>query len=159
MNCDYAFDVNHNLAHMETAFKSWKNDTFGMVRKKKKELHARLQGIQKAFHEGKGNKYLSRLERKLQQEFSTINSQEEFLWHQRSRAKWLRNTQYYHLKTVIRRRKNHVQMLRNSAGSWVDDPATLKVMVNSYYKNLFTNNVINREWFQTAITFPRIGDC
>jgi hypothetical protein len=44
---------------------------------------------------------------------------------QRSRAKWLadgnRNARYYHLKTVSRRRRNNVIMLRDDQGEWIDD--------------------------------------
>jgi hypothetical protein len=72
------------------------------------------------------------------------------MWHQKSRAKWIqdgdRNTRYYHLKTIKRRKKNRIVMLRKEDGEWVDDEATLKNMVNSHYEDLFTDTGENSGW-------------
>lgn len=53
------------------------------------------------------------------------------MWQQKSRAKWVkddRNTKYYHLKTITRKMKNEIHMLRNQHGSWVEDQELLKSM-------------------------------
>jgi DNA-binding NtrC family response regulator len=103
---------------------------------------------------------LRRLENKLQIELSETLKKEELMWYQRSRAKWLtdgdRNTRYYHLKTVNRRRKNNVIMLKNEQGQWVDQVEELQGMATNFYMKLFSNNQINREWLQTAITYPTL---
>lgn len=141
---------------------SWKKNTFESVLAKKKELMARLNGIQKHYYAGGSRNSFVKLESKLQQELADINRKEEKLWFQRSRAKWLadgdRNTRYYHLKTVTRRRSNRIMMLRDNLGSWVDNEATLQHMVNDYYKQLFVVDPSVCAWFQTRISFPRIND-
>jgi hypothetical protein len=92
---------------------------------KKKEIMSRLAGIQNNIYQGNNSGGLKRLEYKLQAELSTILEKEELMWFQRSRAKWLidgeRNTRYYHLKTVSRRRRNNTLMLKNEDGEWVEE--------------------------------------
>nr|KYP48675.1 hypothetical protein KK1_029657 [Cajanus cajan] len=50
------------------------------------------------------------LSKKLWSEYEHVLIQEELLWFQKSRYKWLelgdRNTKYFHGSTLIRRRKN-----------------------------------------------------
>ena len=85
----------------------------------------RLEGIQ--WHIQAENKVggLRRLEMKLQNEMSEILEQEELLWFQRSRAKWLidgdRNTKYYYIKTMQHKRRNTIVMIKYDEGQWVDE--------------------------------------
>jgi hypothetical protein len=149
-----------NLAH---DIKEWKNITIGSVTNKKRELLARIGGVQRKLQSERRNKFLFRLENQLQDELAHILKMEELMWFQRSRAKWLvdgdRNTRYYHLKTITRRRYNKIIMLRDVHGNWVEEVEELKQMANDYYKTLYAadRSVVN--WYQTAITYPRLlGD-
>jgi len=51
------------------------------------------------------------------------------MWFQHPREKWLisgdRDTRYYHLKAVDRKRKNNVLLLRNDQGEWIEDTSQL----------------------------------
>ncbi|MCI07731.1 RNA-directed DNA polymerase (Reverse transcriptase), partial [Trifolium medium] len=67
-----------------------------------------------------------------------------------------RNTQYYHLKTVSRRRKNNVMMLRSEDGQWIEDTDQLHDLVSNFYQNLFKYAHTNEEWCQTDYTFPSL---
>lgn len=97
----------------------WGKEVFGDVHRKKKRLLARIGGIQRATYNGTSNRFLRNLEFNFQRELKELLAQEEVMWHQRSRAKWLsdgdRNTRYYHLKTVNRRRRNNIKALRDSS--------------------------------------------
>ena len=46
---------------------------------------------------------------------------EETLWRQKARIKWLSvadlNTKFFHLTTIIRRRKNAIDFIKNQQGS------------------------------------------
>lgn len=143
---------------MEKLLSSWKLDTLGEVKAKKKKLLAWLAGIQRHLHNGQARGFLVRLENKLHQELKCINTQEELLWFQRSRAKWVmsgdRNTSYYHLKTVSRRRRNRILVLRDDNGKWIEEEENVKDMVNMFYKNLFAGSDSVMHRFQTRITYP-----
>jgi endonuclease/exonuclease/phosphatase family metal-dependent hydrolase len=109
-----------NLSKVEDALKEWRINTFGSVRKKKRELLARLGGIQRKREAQAMHCHLRRLERSLQSELAEVLKQEELMWHQRSRARWLydgdRNTKYYHLKAVNRKRKNKIIEIMMDSG-------------------------------------------
>ncbi|GAU45807.1 hypothetical protein TSUD_87100 [Trifolium subterraneum] len=126
----------------------------------KRKLLTRIGGIQTKIQERRVGAGLRNLEQKLQNKLAELLKQEELMWFQRSRAKWLadgdRNTLYYHLKATIRRRRNNIIMLRNSDKEWVEDPSTLHNMVTEFYKNLFSKPNEECEWFQTNITYPRL---
>ncbi|GAU10769.1 hypothetical protein TSUD_426120, partial [Trifolium subterraneum] len=83
------------------------------------------------------------------------------MWFQRSRAKWLmdgdRNTRYYHMKTITRRR-NNILMLRNTDGQWIEDVDQLQGMVNNFYQQLFMAKHGNMELFQSTVTYPMLEE-
>ncbi|WJX76469.1 hypothetical protein P8452_59883 [Trifolium repens] len=89
----------NNLQLLQHVFKEWKLNTFDMVIKKKRELMARLGGIQRRIDTSGNMCRFTRLEYKLQNELAEILTQEELMWFQRSKTKWLmdgdHNTQYY----------------------------------------------------------------
>jgi hypothetical protein len=104
--------VHDNLQAHQHNIMEWKFLSFDTVIERKKELMARIGGIQKSMYTGGNLRWLRGLEKKLQSELAEILKKEEIMWFQRSRAKWLmdgdRNTRYYHLKTINRRRYNNV---------------------------------------------------
>jgi hypothetical protein len=67
-----------------------------------------------------------------------------------------RNTRYSCLKTITRRRKNKILVLREENGKWVEDENQVRLMVNTFYINLFTIEEPGCDWFQTNFTFPII---
>lgn len=108
------------MSKLEEKLTVWKQNHFALIKKKKRELLARLDGIQHRMHVGGERVYLRKVEHKLHKELNELNYQEELHWCQRSRAAWLhdgdRNTRYYHLKATTRRRKNQILTLRNDVG-------------------------------------------
>lgn len=55
-----------------------------------------------------------------------------------------RNTRYFHTKTVIRRRKNRISMLKNNQGEWEEDVNAIKRMSCDYFQGLFTEDINER---------------
>jgi hypothetical protein len=121
-------------------------------------LQARIGGIQTRIQNHNVDYRLRRLEQRLQLELAKVLKQEELMWFQRSRSKWLadgdHNTRYYHLKTTNRCRRNNIIMLRKTSGEWVDDMQSLQAMVTDFYQELFTEPPDNGRWYQTAISYP-----
>ena len=82
-----------------------------------------------------------KLEKKIQQELDIVLNQEELLWFQKSREKWItsgdRNTRYYQASTLAKRDRNRTDSLRLPSGEWVSDPTTLENLATYYYKKMF----------------------
>ncbi|PNY12420.1 ribonuclease H [Trifolium pratense] len=152
--------VIENLTNAEREIKAWRFHSIDDVLYKKRELMARIKGTQRRLQTGPYNRGLKRLEQKLQGELSHILRKEELMWFQRSRAKWLkdgdRNTRYYHIKTINRRRMNNITMLKDDSGQWIEDVDQLRQLVNDFYKKLFTDECISRDWSQTEFSYPKL---
>jgi hypothetical protein len=152
--------IMNNLQNIKHGITNWKLMHFDEVRQKKRELVARLGGIQRRLHNGNNSRGLRVLEYKLHHELNLILQMEELMWFQRSRAKWLtggdRNTRYYHTKTVTR--KNNIMLLRNEEGHWVEDALQIRSMVNDFYRNLFSLKHVSCDWIQTEVTYPLMED-
>ncbi|GAU48589.1 hypothetical protein TSUD_405790 [Trifolium subterraneum] len=90
---------------------------------------------------GTKSNFLESLEKELQDQLAYTLYQEECLWYQKSRGKWIadgdRNTKYYHSKTIIRRRRNKIVSLRNEAGHCIEDQENLSNMVRNFYLSLY----------------------
>lgn len=56
----------------------------------------------------------------LLKELDVVLEKEEIVWFQKSREKWVahgdRNTKFFHTSTIIRRRRNRVDMLKDDDG-------------------------------------------
>ena len=51
-----------------------------------------------------------------------------------------RNTRYYQISTIVRRRVNQIVTLQNDQGDWISDGEELKNMVRTFFMNLYTDD-------------------
>ena len=69
------------------------------------------------------------------------------VWKQKSREIWLRdgdrNTKLFHLSTIIRRRHNAIDAIRNDAGGWILDKKEIGQHIREKFKVLFTEEEIS----------------
>lgn len=69
------------------------------------------------------------------------------IWFQKSREKWIafgdRNTKFFHTSTIIRRRRNRIEMLKSDDGSWISEPQELETLALEYYKRLYSMNDVD----------------
>ncbi|XP_039035459.1 uncharacterized protein LOC120171922 [Hibiscus syriacus] len=93
----------------KNAIIEWKENRFGNIFKRKKTLMKRIQGIQRP-SKYLYSAYLQELEKALEAEYQLVLNQEEILWFQKARLDWMlkgeRNTKFFHLTTMVRRRYN-----------------------------------------------------
>ncbi|BFG33690.1 hypothetical protein CerSpe_199640 [Prunus speciosa] len=130
--------------------KQWNTNVFGHLKKRKANLLARIDGIQKTLCLGP-NRFLNKLEVSLVEEFNMLLDQEAIFWHQKSRIKWIqegdRNTNFFHLSTIIRRRRNKIERLKNEHGEWVEEASGIKALVVRYFSSLFSQpHVLHTNW-------------
>lgn len=87
---------------------------------------------------------LENAQRDLWGKYEQILVQEEVLWFQKSRSKWIQfedcNTKFFHGATAVRRRRNTYDILQDSNGNWIGDPNQLEAMVTNYFKTFFTDD-------------------
>ncbi|KAH9667991.1 reverse transcriptase domain-containing protein [Citrus sinensis] len=78
-------------------------------------------------------------------------SQEEILWLQKSRKDWLlhgdRNTNFFHKKTIARRRRNRIEAIRDSSGNWLYDEEDIKRFID----DIFTTGKVPQEITTTLL--------
>ncbi|XP_024038358.1 uncharacterized protein LOC112097385 [Citrus clementina] len=137
-------------------------DIFGNIFKKKKELLARIGGIQ-WFLEKHHSRSLIKLETKLKRELEKVSTQKEVLWFQKSRRQWIvcgdRNTTFFHQKAIERRRRNRVGMIKNDVGQWIHDEADIKAHAISYFYNLYMKEGGVHVQYPFTLDFSLIDNC
>ncbi|KAM2052768.1 hypothetical protein ACFX1T_002484 [Malus domestica] len=146
-----------NSMSLKRLFKSGIGRFFGNIFHKKKIIFARFQGIQKAL-DVKHTQCLVDLEDKLLQDYYSILNQEACFWKQKSRVSWLkdddRNTKIFHMSTLIRRRKNRLERLKDGSGVWMERQEDLKAVVVDFFKDLFTDRSSNKPFMNLPNFFP-----
>lgn len=129
------------LNELRVKLKRWNRDVFGDVHKKKEALMGEIKLSQDALDVTQTDALL-RKEEELIQAFDVVLEQEETIWFQKSREKWIalgdRNTSYFHTTTIIRRRQNRVEMLKNGEDVWISNAQELENMAVEYYRRLYS---------------------
>lgn len=108
-------NLREKIDNFSKAAISWNKNVFGNIFRKKRWTLARIKGVQDSQSKSFSHNLIS-LEKDLVADYNNILAQEELLWFQKSRAKWIvmgeRNTRYFHLSTIIRRRKPKLRLSR-----------------------------------------------
>ena len=124
----------------------WNRVHFGNIFAKKKRILARLGGIQKALAE-RPSDFLVNLDKLLQADLLDVLNQEEELWALKSRVNWMiqgdRNTSFYHVSTLIRRKHNKILNLKNTQGDWINDLPVVMEHVRNYFSKLFSTELLS----------------
>lgn len=99
------------LSQLQRTLRKWNKEVFGDIHEKKARLMNEIKLIQDALEHSQTDVMLTK-ETELLQEFEVILEQEEMVWFQKSREKWValgdRNTSFFHTSTIIRRRRNRI---------------------------------------------------
>ena len=108
----------HPLLHQVVdAFDKWNAETFGNLFRRKRIVWARLEGIQRSLSQ-QHNSSLIKLEAKWRRDLDEVLNQTDTLWFQKSRTEAIRdgdrNTRYYYLSTIMRRKLNRIEALQDA---------------------------------------------
>ncbi|KAL4352609.1 hypothetical protein GQ457_06G035460 [Hibiscus cannabinus] len=133
-------DVFSNILAFTAAAKQWNLEVYGVLNSKKRNLLARLKGVQHLLDRHRAPN-LVKLEFRLQRELEAVLDQEETYWKQKSRADWItfgdRNTKYFHNLAMSNSRRMSISMLKDSTGEWCDDATILCDCGVEFFKQLF----------------------
>lgn len=129
------------LAGLREQLKRWNREVFGHVQKRKEKLMEEIKKVQDLLDSTQTDALLSK-EAGLLEEFELVLEQEEIIWFQKSREKWIalgdRNTTYFHTSTIIRRRRNRIESLKGDDSRWISDPQELEQLAITYYTRLYS---------------------
>ncbi|KAF8093205.1 hypothetical protein N665_0388s0006, partial [Sinapis alba] len=129
------------LLRLGVKLKKWNKEVFGNVQHRKEKLVMEIKEIQEKIEEDLSDELLVK-EGELLKEFEVVLEKEEVIWFQKLREKWVahgdRNTKFFHMSTIIKRRRNRVDMLKNDANQWISDAQALEKLAVNYFKTLYS---------------------
>lgn len=112
----------------------------GVCESRKKNLMARIRGVQKALCENPRSSYLFDLDSALREELEIVFKKEESFWHIRSRTNWLingdRNNRFFHKSVLKRRERNRIIQLKDEVGSNISGQQNIENHVAKYFSYL-----------------------
>ncbi|XP_072065876.1 uncharacterized protein [Arachis hypogaea] len=140
-------DVIKSLLEVQKDALNFNKAIFGNVFVKKRELERQLNDIQVSLERWEDPEQRIK-EQGLHEELNSILLQEELMWYQKSREKWIRcgdqNTKFFHLQTIIRRKRNKIHGLFLEDGTWSSEATVLESETNSFFQTLFsTREAVN----------------
>lgn len=113
----------------------WNRSAFGNIFRRKRLLLASC-GVRKILAKSNAQRPIN-LDAKLRKDLDETLKQEEISF-QKSREEWIKsgdlNTKFYHAATMIRRRRNRIEALKNDSRMWIDDQKKMQNLVRNYFK-------------------------
>ena len=132
--------IHGKLSEVQKNSLEFNSKVFGNIFVKKCELEQQINYLQKRL-EVVDSIYLRQKEQQLLDDYNNTLVQEELLWFQKSREQWVRfgdrNTRFFHIQTLARRKHNKIHGLFLKDGVWETDPEVLSQEAESFYKSLF----------------------
>uniref|UniRef100_A0A2N9FSF1 Uncharacterized protein n=1 Tax=Fagus sylvatica TaxID=28930 RepID=A0A2N9FSF1_FAGSY len=118
--------------------RKWNKEVFGHVQARIVEFSRNIEKIQLE-DPTKGNVME---EAKLQAGMNSWLSRNELTWRQKSRETWLkdgdRNSKFFHISTVVRRRRNSIDAIRGDDSEWIVKVLEIREFVVGKFQEMFT---------------------
>jgi len=148
------------LSELAADLTKWNKEVFGNLFRRKRKLWARIEGVQRRLAEGT-SRHILKLERRLRHELEQTLDQIALMWFQKAREDQIRdgdrNTKYFHTSTIIRRRFNRVNALKDNDGEWCTDSQRIQQLILAHFKNLFSEDTdVSARIRARAVAFPRL---
>jgi exonuclease III len=114
------FKLYKKLKYIKQKLKEWNKEVFGNINQGKKSIEDRMRKLQELCIEEGYTEDRKKEEIQMTQEWEARCKQEETLWRQKSRIRWLkegeRNTKFFHRTTIARRSHNKILKIRDQDG-------------------------------------------
>ena len=124
--------------------RNWNKEEFGNIFWRKRNLLARLGGVEKALAQNPSQRLIN-MHSWLSEELGKIISLEEKLWGIKARTNWLiqgeRNTTFFHLTTLICRSHNRVNRIMKVDGDWEEDIDRVKEIFINGFERLYKTDL------------------
>ncbi|KAB1219839.1 hypothetical protein CJ030_MR3G009481 [Morella rubra] len=127
------------IRHLKVALRFWNRNRIG-------NLHSNIQRIQRELEFIQDQSATAQngvLEANLRQALIEEQRKEELLWKSKSRVTWLTssdlNTKFFHISTIVRRRRNAIEFLKTPTGSWLNSRPEIGKLFTDSFSKLFTS--------------------
>ena len=104
---------------------------------------ARLDGVQRAMALQPFSSLVT-LENHLLKELDVVLEQEKDLWALKSRINWMilgdRNTSFFHVSTLARRKRNLITAIKNEVGDWLIEDREVASYIREGFMKLYTTS-------------------
>ena len=86
----------------------------------------------------------------------------KFLWRQKSREMWLKegdkNSKFFHVTTIIRRRRNSIDAVKAENGEWILDKSKISDYFLNNFKNVFHEEEVEFPWDLKNLIPPSLSE-
>ena len=119
------------------ALRKWNKEVFSRCQDRINSLLKKIKEVQvrQPSHEN------GLLENDLQTELSKWLLRSKVVWRQKSRELWLKlgdkNSKFFHLSTIIHRRRNNIDAINNEEGTWIHESGQIRDKFQEDFINLF----------------------
>ena len=129
--------VANKLERIKKDLKKWNREVFGIVKERIKSLQANIAEIQQK----PPTRENLELEAALSLELDDWLLKDELRLKQKSRELWLkegdRNSRFFHLFTLVRRRRNRTEEIKLEDGSWINNRFDIQSYFEENFKTLY----------------------
>ncbi|CAN1130143.1 hypothetical protein LINPERHAP2_LOCUS5660 [Linum perenne] len=129
------------LERLTTALKHWNKKFFGNIFKRKQRLVEKLKLAEDLVSSRPSEVNIAE-EARVRANLELVLWQEEAIWVQKSRSKWIvegdLNTHFFHLSALKIRAANRVKRLKSREGVWIDDQEVLSSMAFDHFRDFYS---------------------
>ncbi|KAK3016255.1 hypothetical protein RJ639_006086 [Escallonia herrerae] len=122
------------------ALRKWNISHFGHIQTRIKQLTNFLDLVQQSEQSTRNLE----LEKNIRLELDEQCRRKECLWHQKSTLRWRcegdLNTKFFHLSTIIRRKSNSIDFLKDQSEKWISKREETGDCFNKNFQTFFTSS-------------------
>ncbi|MQL98150.1 hypothetical protein Taro_030854 [Colocasia esculenta] len=134
------FNITQKLKHMKLFYRKWNKEVFGNVSLNIQEAEAMLTTAQQAYEDDESEtNHIAFTSAKAK--LGQVLLQEERLWRQKSRLKWLKdgdkNTKFFHAYALTQRRNTQICKLHKDDGTVVNEEDEIAELFVDHFTKAF----------------------
>eukprot|EP00253_Pinus_taeda_P027077 PITA_27077 len=136
------------LKSLKGQIKRWNKEEFGNILEDKQKLEKEMEDIQqKIILKGRTEESINK-EGAILGRLEERRKQEEILWRQKSRIKWLRegerNTKFFHQAMIKHRQGNRILSIKNKNGERVVEQTEIEQVLMEHHKEILAEPQVDR---------------